>query len=213
MSLLQLFPPECFDAWFVYQFVRVLGIDLGTTNSTIAEIIFNPETPDDAQCTCRHIHSYCNYSSQKLKREEALLKSHNCQTLLKPLNEAKIAENITTLVLELSTPELRYGPDTDIKFSALQELEIRFCAYGILECQKLDALPWDHAWSGVFPDEPAPQEINGMIDILTADSFKRLKTGYGTEGCQTIEEHLRMIWLEDCVTLDPYIRRDNIGCT
>lgn len=135
--------------------------------------------------------------------------SYNCQAWLKRLNEAQAGEEITAMVWELPSPKLRYGPDTDIQLSALQEEEIRFCAYGILECQKLDALSWDHAWAGVLPDEPTPQEIKDMIDILTVDALKRLKTGYGTEDCQTLEEHLRMIWLEDCVTLDPFMKEND----
>lgn len=52
MSLLHLVFSEYPETPLVNQSVRVLGIDLGTTNSTVAEIIFNPETPDDAQCIC-----------------------------------------------------------------------------------------------------------------------------------------------------------------
>ncbi|MEE9225519.1 MAG: hypothetical protein V3U68_04900, partial [Bacteroidota bacterium] len=38
--------------------VRVLGIDLGTTNSTVAEILWDPSRPDDITARCLEVQQH-----------------------------------------------------------------------------------------------------------------------------------------------------------
>lgn len=53
MSLLPLLHlGDCESRLSVDQPVRVLGIDLGTTNSTVAEILFDPHEPENLSCRC-----------------------------------------------------------------------------------------------------------------------------------------------------------------
>ncbi len=52
MSLLHLVMPNGIEACGIQNPVRVLGIDLGTTNSTVAEIIFDPDNPEQISCQC-----------------------------------------------------------------------------------------------------------------------------------------------------------------
>jgi len=52
MSLLQLIGSEGLTTLSESSSVRVLGIDLGTTNSTVAEIIFDPLEPEAANSQC-----------------------------------------------------------------------------------------------------------------------------------------------------------------
>jgi len=52
MSLLHLVMPDGIKACHIENPVRVLGIDLGTTNSTVAEIIFDPDNLEQITCQC-----------------------------------------------------------------------------------------------------------------------------------------------------------------
>ncbi len=52
MSLLHLLLPGGSGQEAINQPIRVLGIDLGTTNSTVAEIVFDPAEPEKASCRC-----------------------------------------------------------------------------------------------------------------------------------------------------------------
>jgi molecular chaperone DnaK (HSP70) len=52
MSIFNILFPEGKPATKSKKAIRVLGIDLGTTNSTIAEIIYNPASTDDIRVRC-----------------------------------------------------------------------------------------------------------------------------------------------------------------
>lgn len=52
MSICQILFPEGFPSVKSKKAVRVLGIDLGTTNSTIAEIVYKPSARDDIKVRC-----------------------------------------------------------------------------------------------------------------------------------------------------------------
>jgi molecular chaperone DnaK (HSP70) len=52
MSIFNILFPEGNPAVKTRKTVRVLGIDLGTTNSSIAEIIYKPSAKDDINIRC-----------------------------------------------------------------------------------------------------------------------------------------------------------------
>ena len=52
MSICQILFPEGSLSVKSKKAVRVLGIDLGTTNSTIAEIVYKPSARDDIKVRC-----------------------------------------------------------------------------------------------------------------------------------------------------------------
>lgn len=120
------------------------------------------------------------------------------------MRNARSAEKITELVFALPKPQMRYEPDEEIRFTVLQEVEIRFCARLIVECEKLDDMPWDALWRGHFAEQPTKAEIEEMVEILKDDAIKWLGHGYDSDAYATTEGHCRMVYLEDCVTLDPY---------
>ena len=52
MSLQQLAFPEGLDSQTIDDPIRVFGIDLGTTNSTVAEVVFDPRQSEQLSCQC-----------------------------------------------------------------------------------------------------------------------------------------------------------------
>ena len=52
MSALDLIPVDTKDFKRFSKQVRAIGIDLGTTNSTVAEIIYNPSRKEAAEIRC-----------------------------------------------------------------------------------------------------------------------------------------------------------------
>ncbi len=128
------------------------------------------------------------------------------------MKNARSGEEFTALLFELPDPVLRYGSDAEIRLSSLQELEIRSCAQEIIDAQVLEKHHWVEI-SKIYPEAERTSDVESLIVILTDLAMKRLKTGYGIEDCPTLEEHLLMIWLEDCITLDPYIRRGKYAST
>ena len=77
----------------------------------------------------------------------------------------------------------------------------------ISESQRLDELPWDDAWAEKFPRKSTVEELDTVFSLMKKDAIRILKFGFSEDDYSTEEKHCRMIYLEDCKSLDLYGRR------
>jgi hypothetical protein len=60
MSVIDILRLQSEEAGVGAQPIRVLGFDLGTTNSTVAEIFFDPTAPDSTEVLCLAVEQRIN---------------------------------------------------------------------------------------------------------------------------------------------------------
>lgn len=85
--------------------------------------------------------------------------------------------------------------------------ELRNIAESLVESLAWDQLPWDDAWAGKYPERSA-QQVDAELAVLTAKVERIIRTGQFEGEYSSMQEHLRMIHLEGCATIDLFGSRE-----
>lgn len=92
--------------------------------------------------------------------------------------------------------------ETRTLFTQAQLDELSQIAEDILIDNAWDALPWDDAWRGIYPEKPQAADIEKEREILKEKVLRIWSTGSIENENESLREHITMLRLEDAKTFN-----------